>query len=70
MKIKKNQLRHICKELGDNNSIIVEIAQGFSTSTTKKVPDSLQKEIRQLYMEILETNDLSQVDIQDLLHCL
>lgn len=28
-KIKKNQLRGIAKDLGDNNSIIVEIAQGI-----------------------------------------
>ena len=28
-KIKKNQLRQICKEYGDNNSLIVEIAQGI-----------------------------------------
>jgi hypothetical protein len=53
MKIKKNQLRNICKELGDNTSVIVEIAQGIQTSTTKTVPESAQKEIRQLYMEIL-----------------
>jgi hypothetical protein len=59
LKIKKNQLRNICKELGDNNSLIVEIAQGIQTSTTKSVPESAQKEIRQLYNEILAVDDLT-----------
>jgi hypothetical protein len=52
-------LRNICKELGDNNSLIVEIAQGIQTSTTKTVPETNQKEIRQLYMDILSVEDLT-----------
>jgi solute carrier family 8 (sodium/calcium exchanger) len=59
LKIKKNQLRNISKNLGDNNSLIVEIAQGIQTTSTRTVPESAQKEIRQLYMEILEVDDLT-----------
>jgi hypothetical protein len=41
----------------------VEIAQGVNTSTTKKVPDATQKEIRQLCKEILNLEDLNGVEI-------
>ena len=62
-KIKKNELRQICKEYGDNNSLIVEIAQGINTQATKAVPAATQNKIRELYSEILGTDKLASMEI-------
>ena len=62
-KIKKNELRQICKEYGDNNSLLVEIAQGINTQATKAVPAATQNKIRELYSEILGTDKLASMEI-------
>ena len=70
IKIKKNALRQIAQNIGGENSfsIVVEIAQGVKTAETKKVSEEDQKQIIQLYREILEVNDLSEVQTIALLN--
>lgn len=63
LKIKKNHLRHLSKTKG-GDQVIMEVAQNLVTPGTKKISEPEQREIRAIFMEILETNDLKSVDVK------
>jgi solute carrier family 8 (sodium/calcium exchanger) len=63
LKIQKNDLRQHAKDWGQ--SIVIEIAKGVSNKQTSKVPDSLQREIRSLYREILGVDSLAEVEVSE-----
>ena len=65
IKIKKNRLRQIARERGEN--IVIEIAQNIHNAETEAVPEILQREIKNLYKEILQVKDLGTCDISELL---
>lgn len=64
IKIKKNRLRQIARERGDN--IVIEIAQNIHNGETEAVPEIVQREIKNLYKEILQVKDLGECDISEL----
>ena len=61
IKIKKNRLRQIARENGDN--IVIEIAQNIHSGETEAVPEIVQREIKNLYKEILEVKDLGECEL-------
>lgn len=60
LKIKKNALRQIAKNIGGDKAftVVVEIAEGISTDETKKVDPETHAEIKSLYMQILGVKNL------------
>ena len=63
--IKKNRLRAIAKEQGD--AVVIEVAEGINVMT---VSDQKQREIRELYRQILGQDDLGKVETTELYNCL
>tara|TARA_B110001450_G_scaffold98303_1_gene93273 strand:+ start:560 stop:1588 length:1029 start_codon:yes stop_codon:yes gene_type:complete len=49
---------------------VLEIAQGIKTAAVNEVPEMAQAEIINLYREILKVQDVSEADINELLHVL
>ena len=68
LNIKKNHLRNIAKEKGEG--LVLEIAQGINSKETQAVSEMKQREIRQLYKEILGVPNPAEVDIGELLRVL
>jgi Ca2+/Na+ antiporter len=66
-KHKKNLLRHYAKQHGQGT--IIEIAQGLK-SPDKKIKESEQREIRDLFLDVLETKDISDYSIKELVKVL
>lgn len=65
IKMAKNNLRNIAKEKGQD--IVIEVAQGIHSQA---VSESKQREIKYLFMKILDKDDLSNVTPAELLACL
>lgn len=68
LNIKKNHLRNIAKDKGEG--LVLEIAQGINSKETQAVSEMKQREIRQLYKEILGVPNPAEVDIGELLRVL
>jgi len=67
-KHKKNLLRHYAKQHGQG--MILEIAQGMKNIDSKKIKESEQREIRELFLDVLECKSLSDLSIKDLMKVL
>jgi len=68
IKLKKATLREISRKQGELT--VLEIAQGLKTSNTRGVNEIEQNQIRELYKEILEVNELSKVRVDALMKVL
>ena len=66
--IKKNQLRNIAKEKGE--AVIIEIGQGMQIKDSQEITEAQQRNIRQLYKEILDVDDLSKCELNDFMKVL
>jgi len=66
IKMSKNNLRNIAKEKGQD--IVIEVAQGVHVNDA--VSEQKQREIKNLFKEILEKDDLSNVTPAEFLACL
>lgn len=68
IKMKKDRLRSLCREYSDN--AVIEVAQGIIGKDQISMSEEQKKEIRQLFCDIFEENDLKLVPITDMLNAL
>lgn len=66
--MKKDRLRSLGREYSDN--AVIEVAQGIMGRDQISMSEEQKKEIRQLFCEIFEVQDLKEVPISDLLGAL
>jgi len=61
MKVRKDQLRRIAREYGDN--VVIEVAQGLSTKDAERLPESTKREIKNLYCVLFDAKNVGEIDI-------
>lgn len=64
MKIKKSQLRQLAKQNGEQAVLL--IAQGIQGAHTKRLTESEQRYIVELFKEVLDVEDLTKVSIKEM----
>lgn len=68
LKVKKDRLRSLARQFSDK--AVIEVAQGLPAMESIGMTDEQKKEIKRLFSEIFETNDLKEVSIQDIMTAL
>lgn len=68
LKTKKDRLRSIARQF--NEKAVIEVARNMPAKESIDMPDDLRKEIKRLYCEIFETNDLKEIPIPDIMGAL
>mmetsp|Transcript_3246 Transcript_3246/g.4940 ORF Transcript_3246/g.4940 Transcript_3246/m.4940 type:complete len:281 (-) Transcript_3246:75-917(-) len=63
-KYKKNQLRNFMRQY--TQTLIIEVAQGIQSSETKKIKDSEQRDIKDLFVDLLEIKDYQELAAQSI----
>lgn len=64
-KLKKSNLRSFARARGEQ--VVIECAQGIKNKQTQQVPEQDQREIRDLFREVIGVPDLGQCNITELL---
>lgn len=68
IKMKKDRLRQLSREYSDK--AVIEVAQGMPAKESIGMTDDQKKEIKKLFQEIFETNDLKQIPINEMVEAL
>lgn len=67
-KMKKDRLRSLCREFSEK--AVIEVAQGLPAKESIGMTDDMKKEIKRLFCEIFETNDLKEISINEMMSTL
>lgn len=66
--MKKDRLRQLSREYSDK--AVIEVAQGMPAKESIGMNDDQKKEIKKLFQEIFESNDLKEIPINEMVQAL
>jgi len=64
-KMKKDRLRSLARDFSDR--AVIEVAQGMPAKESIGMNDDMKKEIKRLFCDIFETNDLKEIALNDMM---